>query len=409
MKYILFDDQYSQHFFPLSSTRSVADFRLGITTIGEKWAQELSSDLLLITQEYLQPLYTLTKPSQASFLYINSSYLPEESLLHKLHSLPINTLLKDEQNNRPVAFHSDQFFDHIQSLHQVINHVDISSQVFQSKEAYHIKYRWDIFQKNHEFILQDIDRINKKNENNWVELSSTNRQIGKNPVYVQKGAYAECSIFNTQSGPVFLSAGSEVMEGCLVRGSLALCEGASLKMGAKIYGATTIGPQSKVGGEVNNSVIFGFSNKAHDGFLGNSVLAEWCNLGADTNNSNLKNNYSAVEVWDYSTNDFIPSHQQFIGLCMGDHSKTGINTMLNTGTVVGIFANIYGSDFPDKFVPDFSWGSPGNWQEHKITKALDMAEKVMSRRNVSLSPVLKEVYQKVYEQTKSLRPYSGLH
>jgi UDP-N-acetylglucosamine diphosphorylase/glucosamine-1-phosphate N-acetyltransferase len=226
-------------------------------------------------------------------------------------------------------------------------------------------------------------------------------------LFLEPGAKAQASIFNTQTGPIYLGKDSEVMEGCLVRGGLALCEGAGLKMGAKIYGPTTIGPHAKVGGEVNNSVILGYSNKGHEGFLGNSVLGEWCNLGADTNNSNLKNTYDAVDIWDYAQGRYRSTGLQFCGLFMGDHAKTGINTMLNTGTVVGVAANVFGGGFPPKFIPDFSWGGAEGLTTHRLDKALQTAKAVMARRNTPLTEAAAQLLQAVFQQTKAYRPWES--
>ncbi len=210
----------------------------------------------------------------------------------------------------------------------------------------------------------------------------------------------EAAVLNSSEGSIYIAKDAEIMEGSLIRGPFALCEHATLKMGAKIYGGTTIGPHSKVGGEVSNSVIQGFSNKGHDGFLGNSVIGEWCNLGADTNNSNLKNNYGEVSLWSYQTNKLEPTGLQFCGLIMGDHSKCGINTMFNTGTVVGVSVNIFGGGFQQKFIPSFSWGENATFQ---LEKAFDVAEKVMERRKITLSEVDKDILTAIFEQTKVFR------
>ncbi len=251
----------------------------------------------------------------------------------------------------------------------------------------------DIFVKNETELEKDFEILSKDRRS--ADLTADNRIIGDR-FFAEEGAKAYGAIFNTTTGPVYLAADSEVMEGSLVRGGLALCENATLKMGAKIYGPTTIGPHSKVGGELNNCVIQGYSNKGHDGFMGNSVIGEWCNLGADTNTSNLKNNYGDVKIWSYETQHLQNSGKQFVGLIMGDHSKCGINTMFNTGTTVGVFANIIGAGFPPKFIPSFTWGGHEPFQTYNYEKALSVAENVMIRRNIQLSPedgvILKEVF-----------------
>jgi UDP-N-acetylglucosamine diphosphorylase/glucosamine-1-phosphate N-acetyltransferase len=223
--------------------------------------------------------------------------------------------------------------------------------------------------------------------------------IGEGKVFVEKGAKVECAIFNTHSGPVYIGRNTEIMEGAVIRGPFALCEGAQLKMAAKIYGPTTVGPFSRVGGEVNNSVLFGYSNKAHDGFLGHSVIAEWCNLGADTNTSNLKNTYDIVRIWSYGKQTFLSTSQQFCGLIMGDHSKCGINTMFNTGTVVGVNANIFGPGFQRNFIPSFTWGGTSGHTNYDLKKAIEVAELVYARRQRTFDEVEKELLASVYNLT----------
>ena len=262
-------------------------------------------------------------------------------------------------------------------------------------ELLHIEFPWDIFSKNDVVLKQDFEDLTQGKRSQ--QLSETNTVIGDpSLIFLEEGAKAEAAIFNTNNGPIFLAKESEVMEASVIRGPFALCEGASLKLSTKIYGATTVGPHSKVGGEVNNSVIQGYSNKGHDGFLGNSVIGEWCNLGADTNNSNLKNNYSLVSVYNYKKKDYINSGLQFLGLIMGDHSKCGINTMFNTGTVVGVFANIFGGDFPPKYIPSFSWGGAQGFTSYQLDKAFEVALRVMERRGLDLDDKNKEILRQIY-------------
>ncbi|MDX5320207.1 MAG: glucose-1-phosphate thymidylyltransferase, partial [Bacteroidota bacterium] len=267
-------------------------------------------------------------------------------------------------------------------------------------ECMMIQYPWDIFSKNAEALEQDFDLITAGRKSQT--LSKTNTLLGDR-IFAEEGAYAECAILNSTTGAIYLGNDSEVMEGSVVRGGLALCEHASLKLSTKIYGATTVGPHSKVGGEVNNSVIIGYSNKGHDGFLGNSVLGEWCNLGADTNNSNLKNNYAEVKLWSYARNGFARTGLQFCGLIMGDHSKSGINTMFNTGTVVGVSANIFGSGFPRNFIPSFSWGGAQGFETFTLKKADEVAEKMMARRGIAYDETEKAIMQHLYEASADYR------
>ncbi len=229
-------------------------------------------------------------------------------------------------------------------------------------------------------------------------LSETNGFLGnREDLFIEEGAQVEFSTLNTKTGKIYIGKNAEVMEGCHLRGPIALCEGSKFNLGAKIYGATTIGPHSKVGGEVNNIVIFGYSNKGHDGFVGNSVIGEWCNFGADTNSSNMKNNYAEVKLWNYKQKKFAKTGLQFAGLIMGDHSKTAINTQLNTGTVVGVAANIFKSGFPPNLVESFSWGGMKGDEKFQLEKAYEVAERAMARRSVALTEEDKAILKYVFE------------
>jgi UDP-N-acetylglucosamine diphosphorylase/glucosamine-1-phosphate N-acetyltransferase len=260
-----------------------------------------------------------------------------------------------------------------------------------------ISHTWDIFSKNEPAILDDFELLTLKRASE--PLGKTNLQIGEGKIFIEKGAKIEGVTVNTAAGPVYIGNNAEIMEGSLLRGPLAICNNTTVKMGAKIYGPTTIGPYSKVGGEVNNSVIFGYSNKAHDGFLGHSVISEWCNLGADTNTSNLKNTYDNIRLWSYPRRTFVNTHLQFCGLIMGDHSKCGINTMFNTGTVVGINANIFGSGFQRNFIPSFTWGGTSGHSGYDLEKALEVAQSVCKRRGIAFGEIDKEILTHIYQVT----------
>ena len=255
--------------------------------------------------------------------------------------------------------------------------------------------------KNGEAIKQDFELITKGRDSQII--SESINIINPDQVFIEEGAKLEFVTLNASSGPIYIGKDTEIMEGSNIRGPFALCEYATVKLGAKIYGPTTIGPHCKVGGEVNNSVLFGYSNKGHDGFLGNSVLGEWCNLGADTNNSNLKNNYAEVRLWDYNTEGFAKTGLQFCGLMMGDHSKCGINTMFNTGTVVGVSANIFGSGFPRNFIPSFSWGGNGGFTTYLTKKAFEVANIVMARRDIEFTEQDAAILEHVFEEAKKYR------
>lgn len=260
-----------------------------------------------------------------------------------------------------------------------------------------INHTWEIFSKNDIAIREDFTLMTKGRKSQ--KISGTNRVFGENEIFVEKGAKVECAILNATTGPIYIGKDAEIMEGATIRGPFALCDGAQVKMAAKIYGPTTIGPYCRVGGEINNSVLFGFSNKAHDGFMGHSVIAEWCNLGADTNTSNLKNTYDNVRLWSYGKQTFVDTHLQFCGLIMGDHSKCAIDTQFNTGTVVGVSANIFGSGLQRNFIPSFTWGGTSGHTNYDIKKALKVAEIVFKRRHRTLDDIEKELLTNVYSIT----------
>jgi UDP-N-acetylglucosamine diphosphorylase/glucosamine-1-phosphate N-acetyltransferase len=266
-----------------------------------------------------------------------------------------------------------------------------------------IKNTWDLFTLNEQELRIDFDLITHGRTSQ--PISSSNQVMGAHNIFLEEGASVECSILNATKAPIYIGKNAEIMEGCMIRDGLALCESATLKMGAKIYGATTIGPHSKAGGEINNSILIGHSNKGHDGFLGNSVLGEWCNIGADTNTSNLKNDYSNVKLWNYVTARFAPTGLQFCGLIMGDHSKCGINTMFNTGTVVGVYANVFGEGYPRNFIPSFSWGGNSGLITYKIDKALNTAERVLDRRGLTFNEDDKKIVEYLYEHTATYRTW----
>lgn len=392
--YILFDDSAWGKLLPLTFTRPVCEIRIGILTIREKWEKYLATECSFLTQDYLSekyPLYT-----GAANIYVNGSVLPTLGLVEAIKKLLPGQCLKQE--SVLVAY----------SLVQPLKEVPSDFSSFKGVIEYpdnilKIDYPWQIFSNNGVALTADFDLLTKGRKS--APISDTNRIKGVENIFLEEGAKVEFSIINATTGPVYIGKDAEIMEGSIVRGPFALCEHSVLKMGAKIYGPTTIGPHSKVGGEVNNSVLFAYSNKAHDGFLGNSVLGEWCNLGADTNNSNLKNNYEKVKLWSYVEERFVSTGLQFCGLIMGDHSKSGINTMFNTGTVVGVSANIFGDGFPRNFVPSFSWGGAQGYMVYKPDKAFRTAEIVYDRRGMVLSEAEKKILVKVFEMDEKYRRF----
>ncbi len=390
MNYILFDQLNRGDLLPLTYTRPVSEIRIGILTITEKWNKYLNTECSFFTEEYLQTKYKLKESDENC--YINGAVVPNNQIIGKIDEL------KDGQslfiNNTLVAFKTGGKVD---DLEKSTNSFDrISSEL----EVLIIKYPWEIFVNNGSEIENDYKLITKGRTTE--QLANTNKVIGGN-IFVEKGVVADFATINARDSYIYLGKNSELMGGAIIRGSLALCDNSVLKLGAKIYGPTTIGPNSKVGGEVSNSVIIGNSNKAHDGYLGNSVLGEWCNLGADTNISNLKNNYAEVKLWNYKAKRFVKTGQQFCGLIMGDHSKCGINTMFNTGTVVGVNANIFGAGYPRNFIPSFSWGGAHGFTEYKTDKAFEVNQVVMKRRNVEFDEVEQNILMHIFNTTKEFR------
>lgn len=392
MNLILFDGPERNHLLPLTFTRPVADLRVGIMTIKEKWEKRLETKASYITQPELAGLFPTVATSENTL--INGSVCPDMRLLAKVVELKKGQALVKGDVLIAAILAEERIAD--------VNQMDLLEKVEYGGDITQIARPWDIFSKNGEELERDFNFLTDGRTSE--PISKTNTVIGDR-IFLEPGAVVEASILNATSGPIYLAADSEIMEGSIVRGGLALCEHATLKMGAKIYGPTTVGPHSKVGGEVSNSVITGYSNKGHDGFLGNSVLGEWCNLGADTNTSNLKNNYDQVKLWSYTRGGFERTGLQFCGLIMGDHSKCGINTMFNTGTVVGVSANIFGSGFPRNFVPSFAWGGASGFTEYKVDKALATMQRVMERRGLDVTPDLEVLINHLFEVTQSNRNF----
>ncbi len=381
MNYILFDGQERLSLLPLTFTKPIAELRVGALTIREKWAFYLEGNYSYMTEGYLAEKFPLN--AQADNVVINSAVLPNKSLVSAVSALEIGQRLIKDKTVVAYRISGDDFLKgNWTSLEDVV----YDHQIRQIQRPY------DIFILNGEEIRADLTLMSLK-KGNANNLGECNRQLGDD-LYVGASIEANDVTFNTKTGPIVIDDNALIMEGAHLRGPLYIGKNAAIKMGAKVYADTTIGPHCKVGGEVQNVVFQGYSNKGHDGYLGNSVIGEWCNLGADTNSSNLKNNYGHVKVFDYRTASQADSGLQFCGLIMGDHSKTGINTMLNTGTVVGVAANIFGGGFPPKFIPSFSWGgfdkTPFN-----LEKACEVAERVMSRRSVEFTDQDKAILKHV--------------
>lgn len=363
---------------PFTFTRTVADIRVGILTIREKWELFLKTNSSSATEKYLTEKYPLILNDTSNFL-INSSIIPTAYLMNVVQNIPINTILI--QNDKVIALHCDAakaivFLE--KRTWEEGNTLEIDA------ELGIVENIWHIFELSAVATKEDFEILTKNKISE--QLSVTNTVIGDaHQIFLEKGAKVEASILNTTNGPIYIAADAEVMEGAMIRGPFSLGENSQLKMGSKIYGSVNIGPHCKIAGEVNNSVVFGYSNKSHDGFLGNSVLGEWCNLGADTNTSNLKNNYSPVAVWNYAQKRMENTGLQFCGLMMGDYSKCGINTMFNTGTVVGVGVNIALGEFPPKYIPSFTWMTARETVNYEFDKFIETASIVYNRRKLELT------------------------
>jgi len=390
MNIIFFEDNRTA-FLPLVYTKPIAKLRVGILTIEEKWSKSFKETVntSFIVEDYLKTKFPIIV--EDINVFINSRFFPNEKIVDFI----VNNL-----NSNEAIYRNDVLIVAKCSKTEFDNKSFTIKDYNENFNGLELKTVTDIFSKNGAAIEADFklltkDRVSQK-------ISGTNTLIGDN-VFIEEGAKVEASILNSNEGPIYIGKDAEIMEGCIVRGPFALCDNGGLKMGAKVYGPTTVGKFSKVGGEVNNVVIQDYSNKGHDGFLGNSVIGEWCNLGADTNSSNLKNNYAEVRLWSYQTNIFEPTGLQFCGLIMGDHSKCGINTMFNTGTVVGVAANIFGSGFPRNFVASYSWGGASGFTTYRLEKCFEVAQKVMERRGIDLLDEDKEILSAIFEQTESYR------
>jgi len=389
MNYILFDGPSRNNLLPLTYTRPVAEIRVGILTIREKWEAFLESTITFVTEDYLSDKYPMVEFDKN--IFINSSFLPNNKLVNLIINLKPNELINSGDDL--IAFYSEKNQDEVDL--ESFKKIPYNDKVLQLNSL------TDIFKINSSAIIEDFTLLTKNK--NSSKISKTNNLINPENIFIDEGVKMEYSILNASNGPIYISKNCEIMEGTLIRGPFALCEYSTLKLGSKIYGGTTIGPHCKIGGEVSNSIVQGYSNKGHDGFLGNSLIGEWCNLGADTNTSNLKNNYADVKIWNYDKNKFLSTGEQFCGLIMGDHSKSGINTMFNTGTVVGVCSNVFGSGFPRNFIPSFSWGGNKGFSDYRIEKVFEVNDKVMKRRNCIFSDQDKAILTHLNNITSSYR------
>ena len=384
MQLVFSDAQYWEDFLPLTFTRPIAEMRCGILTFSERWQKLLdNSEVSYFTETYLQKKFK--NPEDKESLFLVTNFLPTNQVLQQIKDLKQGEALVYEDELIAAKINMKGF-----SLSQIEKMTDIK------EELIFFKKPTDLFTYNHHAIDFDFELLTKDKVSQ--ELSSTNGFLGdKKDLFIEEGAQIEFSTLNTKTGKIYIGKNAEVMEGCNLRGPIALCEESKFNLGAKIYGATTIGPHCKIGGEVSNIIVFGYSSKGHDGFVGNSVIGEWCNFGADTNSSNLKNNYGHVKLWNYRTKAFEDTGLQFAGLIMGDHSKTAINTQLNTGTIIGVASNIFKEGFPPNLIENFSWGGFKGDERFKLDKAYEVAEKAMARRKVPLTEEDKGILKYIFD------------
>lgn len=388
MNIVLSDFNLHTPLLPFTYTRPTSHIRCGIITMAERWEKLLENKVSYQTEDYLQAKYPLKETDDN--LVVAGHIFATSKLVQAILDLKIGQKLL--AGNHVIAYRATKIHTPTIELTQVL---------YTEEEVDGIYNTWDIFAKNGKAIQADFDLLTKGRKSQ--PIPDNVQTVNPENIFLEEGATAQFCILNASTGPIYIGKDAEVMEGSIIRGGFALCDHSATKLGTKVYGPTTVGPHSKIGGEVNNSVIFGYSNKGHEGFLGNSVLGEWCNIGADTNTSNLKNNYAEVKLWNYETGRFAKTGLQFCGLMMGDHSKCGINTMFNTGTVIGVSANIYGAGYPRNFIPSYSWGGAQGTMTYKTNKAYEVADVVMKRRGLSLEQIDIDILDAVFEKTAQYR------
>ena len=382
---ILFDGSERSQLLPFTYIRPVAELRIGIDTLREKWEAFLGQECSFATQNYLSSKYPLNNADLNYF--INPTYIPTRSLAIQVKNLKENQVLIFDSN--PVAFCTTNSI--LPSDTSGFNEIDVEQELIQIKNCS------DLFVHNAEVLAQDFKRLTKDRMSQV--LGDTNRVINPEQVFVEPGARVSCAILNASEGPIYIGAEAQIMEGSMLRGPLAICENSVIKMGAKIYGGTTIGPNAKVGGELNNVLFLGNSNKGHDGFLGNAVIGEWCNIGAATDASNLKNNYSKIRIWDYVSENFAKTELQFCGLLMGDYSRCGIHSMFNTATVIGVNSNVFGTGFPRTFIPSYSYGGAQGFQTYAFAKAMESNHAMMERKGSKLTDHDIQILETIFNTT----------
>ncbi|MFV0147262.1 GlmU family protein [Empedobacter falsenii] len=378
MNIILFDGEEWENLLPLTFTKPVASLRMGVLSFAERWEKILNSSISYKTQHYLEEKFSTHLQSEN--IFINPSFFPTKELIQAIKNIELNTSIVFE--NQLVAVRTTEAVP------------KITTKIIELVQIIHIKNSWDLFTYNFQAIEFDYDLLTEGRKSQ--PISQTNQVLHAERIFLEEGAKVEFSILNASEGPIYIGKDAEIMEGSMIRGGLALCEHAKINMGAKIYSGCTIGPFCKVGGELNNAILMAYSNKGHDGFLGNAVIGEWCNLGADTNNSNLKNNYAEVKLWSYKEARFVKTGLQFCGLIMGDYAKSAINTQFNTGTVVGVCANVFQSGFPPNMIKHYSWGGQSDAPIFSFERACEAAEKMMERRKVEFTSTDEKILKHIF-------------
>ncbi len=401
MNIILFDNEVRDQLLPLTFTRPVCELRVGILTIKEKWQRWFEmGKVAYITQDYLAEKYRIDYGEEN--YVINGSVMPSPQLFALIRQMEFNQAFLRGDELIVAKLDENQF----EKLIHDEDIAEIEGLDIEDTEFLKINYPWDVFQLNDAAIRADFELLTKGRRS--APLSNTNLVLGpSDQIFMEAGAQVEGTTLNASSGPIYIGKEATIMEGSLIRGSLAMCDHSVVKMGTKIYGATTLGPHVKVGGEIKNTVFQAYSNKGHDGFIGNSVIGEWCNIGADTNSSNLKNNYSEVKLWSYQKQSFIKTGLQFCGVIMGDHSKCGINTMFNTGTVVGVGCSIFGSGYPRNYIPSYAWGGAKGFSTFKMDQAFESFERMMQRRNVPFGVEERLIMLRIFEDTAQYRRWEN--
>ncbi|MCK6695241.1 MAG: GlmU family protein [Thermoanaerobaculia bacterium] len=396
---ILFDSDARNHLLPLTATRPMGELRLGILTVREKWERYLRASVSYITQEYLQEKYPIRV--EAENLIINAGILPNETLCRRIEQMDMNEALLSDGELVAARLDEAQF----EALIEDEEVRELQGQELEKNISLaRLSRLWELTRMNQQAIADDFELLTRGRKSK--EISATNQLLNPSAIFIEEGVKMECCILNATNGPIYIGRDAEVMEGCVLRGPVAIGPEAIIKMGTRIYGPASIGPGCRAGGEISRSIMLANSNKSHDGYLGDSVLGEWCNIGADTNTSNLKNNYSEVKLWNYEDERFVSTGLQFCGLMMGDHAKCGINTMFNTGTVVGVFANVFGAGYPRNFVPDFAWGGvESGYRTYRFSDACETAERVMARRNVVFNELDKAILYHIYDRTAKYRSW----